>query len=126
MARLFLAQSLIDRCLAEGRVQLDGDLLRLDAGGMPVALHMSAGCHFLSVDGGGDDPHQLLGKVVAAQDLAARGGEQFETSALVGETAYVVQPGFVAVPVGPDGSELPLDPPTWARLQSGLMALGGG
>lgn len=123
MARVFLAQTLVDRWLSAGRVHMEGDLLRLDAGGTPMTLFLNPACHVQGVDGGGPDPHQLLGRVVSAQDLAARGGEQFETSALVGDTAYVVSPGFLAVVVGPDGTEQPLDPMTWARLRAALENL---
>jgi hypothetical protein len=123
MARIYLAQTSIDRWLSAGHAQLEGDRLRLDAGGTPFTLHLEPACYVQEVDGGEPDPHQLLGKVLSLQDLAAKGGEQYETSALVGDTPYVVEPGFLAHVVGPDGVEQPLDPSSWSRLRIALEVL---
>jgi len=120
MPHVFVAQALVDRWLNDGVIQLDGELMRL-AGGM--SLFISPAVHFEQVDGGGQDQYQVVGSVKSSQELAQMGGEHFDTSVVLGEQAYTVVPGFIAVPVGPDGTETLMNGATWGQLQRTLMQL---
>lgn len=124
MPRIFIAQTLIDRWLGVGQIQLEGELLRLDAGGVPTSLFINPAVYFDRVDGGGQDPYQVVGCVKSSQELMQMGAEHFETSVVLGENAYTVLPGFIAVPVGADGTETLMDSPSWGRLQGALERLG--
>ncbi|MEM9458297.1 MAG: hypothetical protein AAGF11_29240 [Myxococcota bacterium] len=126
MPRIFVAQALVDRWLNDGRVQLDGELMRLSAGGAPTSLFINPAVYFEHVDAGGQDPYQVVGCVKSAQELAQMGGEHFDTSVVLGDHAYTVIPGFVAVPVGPDGTETLMDGVSWGRLQGALVQLASG
>ena len=42
----------------------------------------------------------------------------------LGDFAYTVNPGFVAIPVGPDNTEAVLDGAAWGALLSSMEALG--
>lgn len=125
MPRIFVAQSLIDTWLNEGWILLDGELLRLSAGGAPTSLFISPAVYFLNVDGSDDDPYQVVGCVKSSQELSQMAAEHYETSVIMGEQAYTVEPGFMAVPVGPDGTETLMDGPSWSRLRDALLAMAG-
>jgi len=123
MPRIYVSQTLVDQALGAGRIQLDGDLLRLDAGGAPAQLFINPAVFFKGVDGGGEDPHGLVGCVKTAQELAQLGAEHYDTSVVMGDCAYTVIPGFLGIPVGMDGSESILDPGAWSRLMGALQHL---
>lgn len=125
MPRIFVAQALVDQWLNEGLIQLDGDLLRLSAGGTTTSLFINPAVYFEQVDGDEPDPYQVVGCVKSSQELAQMGAEHFDTSVVLGELAYIVLPGFVAVPVGPDGTETLMDGATWGRLQGALAQMAG-
>lgn len=113
MSRIYLSQELVDECMAIGRMQLEGEFLRVDGA---VSFWIDPAVLFEAVDTGATDPHEVLGCVKTAQELAQMGAEHFDRSVLVGEVAYTVRPGFLAVPVGPDGVPSPLDPRSWSEV----------
>jgi hypothetical protein len=122
--RIYLAQPAIDQALASGQIQLDGDLVRLVAGGRPMQLSIVAAVYFAQLDEGGDDPEGLVGCVRSGAQLQQMGAEHYDRSVLVGERAYSVVPGFVGTPVGPDGTPLIIDAAAWRALSEFLAALG--
>jgi hypothetical protein len=106
-------------------IQLDGELLRLAAGATPTSLFITQAVYFEQVDGDDHDPYQVVGCVKSSVELAQMGAEHFDTSVVLGELAYTVVPGFVAVPVGPDGTETLMDAASWGRLRGALMQMEG-
>lgn len=125
MPRIFIAQSLVDGWLGEGWIQLDGELMRLSVQGGPASLFISPAVFFERADGDGGDPYQVVGCVKSSQELAQMGAEHFDHDVVLGDQAYTVEPGFVAVPVGPDGTETLMDGPAWARLRDTLQSMAG-
>ena len=123
MPRIFVAQTLIDRWLSEGWIQLEGELLKLTAGGAATSLFINPAVFFERVDGGDEDPYQVVGCVKSSQELSQMSADHIESSVLMGDQAYTVEPGFVAVPVGPDGTETLMDGPSWARLRDALQQM---
>lgn len=121
MPRIYVSQALVDRWLVGGRIELDGDLLRL--ANPPTSLFINPAVFFERVDGGDADPHQLVGCVKSSQELAQMGAEHYDTSVVLGEEAYTVQPGFIAVPVGADGTETLLDAGAWQQLVGALSTM---
>lgn len=121
MPRIYVSQALVDRWLVGGRIELDGDLLRLAS--PPTSLFINPAVFFERVDGGDADPHQLVGCVKSSQELAQMGAEHYDTSVVLGEQAYTVQPGFIAVPVGADGTETLLDAGSWQQLVGALSTM---
>lgn len=63
-------------------------------------LRLETGVYFRSVATGGDT-NRLLGRIKAGQAVAALGGETYLNSVIMGDTAYEVEPGFVATPEAP-------------------------
>jgi hypothetical protein len=123
MARIFVSQTLAEAWLQRGVVALDGDLLRLAE--LPtLAMHIVPSVHVRSVDGGGADPYDILGAVKGTHELAQMGADHYGTSLVWGETAYIVNPGFMAIPLAHDGSELALDGATWGAILGALERAG--
>lgn len=125
MPRIFLSQSLLGEWLSAGSVEIDGDLLQLPSADETWSLYLNPAALFESVDGGGADPNEVVGCVKSSQELAQLGGEFFETSASIGDTFYVVKPGFLAMPLSSEGTELRLDGPAWDRLMQALSGRPG-
>ncbi len=88
-----------------------------------MRLYINPAVYFERVDGAENDAYDVVGAVKSAQELAQMGAEHYETSVVLGEYAYTVRPGFLAVPVANDGTEMVLDGAGWGRLLAGLSTL---
>lgn len=97
-AKIFVSQSTIDAWVSSEKADLAGSALTLRGGG--ATLELDPASLFMSVSGG-DDAKGLIGKVKSASALLAMGAEAYMTSVLLGETAYDVESGFLAVPLVP-------------------------
>lgn len=123
MVRVFVSQNCIDRWLGAGGIALEGDFMRFHA--VPsTALYINPSVYFVRIDGGETDPYDIVGAVKTAQELAQMGAEHFESSVVLGDYAYTVNPGFVASPVNQDGSPMMLDGRNWGQLVGAMEALG--
>jgi hypothetical protein len=123
--RIFVSQGSIDRWMGAGGIALDGETLRFQAAPQ-VNLHIDPAVYFERIDGADTDPYDIIGAVKTAEELGQMGADHYETSVVLGEYAYTVKPGFVALSVGPDGSEHPLDGQSWGMLLYAIEALGIG
>lgn len=122
MPRIFIAQSLVDVLISSGKAQLLRDILRVPTAGAVVDLFINPAVYFDRVDGAEGDTRDILGRVKTAQELAQMDAEHYETSVVMGDSAYTVVPGIVAVAVDPGGREVRLDGTTWGRLVQTLEA----
>lgn len=89
----FVPQSMLDVWADLGKIELEGETLRIPAEN--VTFQLTPAVRFLSLLEG-QDTHKLLQKVKAESYVREIGGEVVTDSCLVGETAYQVQPGFLA------------------------------
>jgi hypothetical protein len=96
--KLFIPQEAVDSWLSAERVNLEGEMLQLLGG--EIVLRLVPGCYFRSTQAGSDGAFKLLGKVKAKAAISALGAEVYMNSVILGETAYEVEVGFVAKPVG--------------------------
>ncbi|HEX7597287.1 MAG TPA: hypothetical protein VF518_03670 [Polyangia bacterium] len=101
--KLFIPQETLDSWLSSDRVNLNGEMLQLPGKGL--LLRLVPGCYFKTVQDGSDQGLALLGKVKAKAAIAALGAEVYMNSVILGETAYEIDVGFVAKPVGSPGSD---------------------
>lgn len=125
MPRIFVAQTLADSWLSAGRVALERDLLRLSpVGGTATDLFINPAVFFERIDGSESDVNDVVGRVKTAQELAQMGADHYESSVVMGDYAYTVVPGYLAIPVDAKGAELKLDGPAWGRLVGQLESLG--
>lgn len=121
--RIFVAQSAIDRWMSVGGVAIEGDALHFAAA--PQAhLMLDPAVYFERIDGGETDAYDIIGAVKTQDELANMGAEHYETSVVLGEYAYTVNPGFMVVTAGPDRSEAPVDGHTWGALLHAMETLG--
>ena len=95
--KLFISQAAIDAWVSSEKVDLQGEVLTLRGGA--GALRLRAASFFSKVAGDGEDKRALIGRVKDEDALAALGAEAYMTSVLFDDTAYDVEPGFVATPV---------------------------
>ncbi len=109
--------------MGAGGISLEADVMRLSAA-PSVNFYVNPAVYFVAVDGGGQDPLDILGAVKTSHELAQMGADHYESSVLIGETAYSVVPGFVGVPIGADGSEAQLDGGTWGAVAHAVESLG--
>lgn len=94
--RVFLSQMTIDQWVASDRVDLQGEFITLQPAG--VRLRLASAALFKAAAGGSHDEHGLVGKVKDQQAIDAMGGEAYMSSVVIGEAAYDVEAGFVAMP----------------------------
>jgi hypothetical protein len=126
MARIYVSQSMVDAWLGAGRTRLDGDLLRLPAEAGAISLYLNPAVHVERIDGSDVDGYGLVGTVRSTQELAQMGAELHDASVVLGEHAYTVHPGYLAIPVGEAGVEATFDGAAWSRLIGTLQALAHG
>ncbi len=91
----FVPQALLDDWADRDDVVLEGSLLRLKV--ERLAFRLSSAVRFIALIDG-EDTHQLVGKVKGEERVREIGGEVMTDSCLVGDTAYQVEPGYLARP----------------------------
>lgn len=107
--RLFVPQPQLDRWLEEGQVDVTAEGLHLPDRPRPLSLEPAF--RFLSLLEG-EDGASLLSRVKTEAQLRAMGAEPCGDSVLIGEVAYEVEPGFLAVvpPPGNSANKAPVRP----------------
>jgi hypothetical protein len=90
--RLFFSQTVLDEWLAEDRVDIENQELFLKAERRRYSL-----CEAVRIlrEVAGGDPLDWVGRVKDRTQLAEHSAELMESSLIVGESAYDVDPGFV-------------------------------
>jgi hypothetical protein len=99
--RVFFPQSLLDRWIVDGSVDLRGDELTILTAGRRYKLVEAVRVLWQVGSGGtGGDPKGLTGRVKARSIVDEMGAEIVETSMLIGDAAFDVEPGWLGEPVG--------------------------
>jgi hypothetical protein len=96
--RVFFPQMALDRWIVDGAVDLQGGMLTLVSEAR--IYEVSEAVRVLREVSGAGDAAQLVGRVKPLAWLEQQGAEIVETSMLLGEAAYDVDPGWMGVPVG--------------------------
>jgi hypothetical protein len=96
--RLFFPQEALDHWIVDARVDLRDDELTILAAGRRFKL--AEAVRVLREVSDTADPHELVGRVKARAYLEQLGAEIIESSMLVGEAAYDVEPGWIGIPIG--------------------------
>ena len=94
LARVFVPQEALESWVAEGRAQLDGEVLVLEE----VSFQLSSAVRFIAEVAGGGDAPDLVGKVKTLSQVQELGGEHVTASVVLGDNAYEVIDGFLAQP----------------------------
>jgi hypothetical protein len=94
---LFVSQAMLDGWVSQGRIDLEGHVMTLRAGGGHGRSYaLDPAVRFLRVVGVDADPHALVGKVKRMAQLRELGAEALGDSVVLGDVGYEVQPGFMA------------------------------
>jgi hypothetical protein len=104
--QFFFPQAALDHWIVEGKVDFRDGELRVADGSV---YRLAEAVHIVREVGGNTDAHAIVGHVKARPWLEQMGAEIVETSMLLGDAAYDVEPGWVGTPVGP--------PPARAELE---------
>jgi hypothetical protein len=95
----FFPQTALDQWIVDERVDIkNGELTVLGAG---RRYKLSEAVRVVREVTGTTDGHDLVGRVKPRGKLEQLGAEIVESSMLLGESAYDVEPGWVGTPVGP-------------------------
>jgi hypothetical protein len=93
--RIFFPQAALDEWIVAGTAELqDGELTLLAVG---RRFRLAEAVHIVSDASGGGDA-ELVGRVKARVYLEQLGAEIVESSMLLGDAAYDVEPGWIGVP----------------------------
>jgi hypothetical protein len=94
---LFVSQAMLDGWAEQGKIDFAGNVLTLlPGGGQGRSYRLRPAVRFLALLDAGVDHHALLSKVKTHAQLKELAAEVVGDSCLVGETAYEVEPGFLA------------------------------
>ncbi len=96
--RVFFPQAALDQWIVEGTVLLEDGVLTMVDERRQYAL--TEAVRVLREVSGAGDAHGLIGRVKTRPFLEQLGAELVETSMLLGDAAYDVEPGWVGLPVG--------------------------
>jgi hypothetical protein len=88
---------MLDSWAEQGKIDLVGNVMTLLAGdGQGRSYALDPAVRFMKVLGGDQDAGGLVHRVKSAAQLKQLGADAAGDSCIVGETAYEVQPGFLA------------------------------
>jgi hypothetical protein len=94
---LFVAQAMLDSWAEQGKIDFVGNVMTLLAGeGKGRSYALDPAVRFMKVLAADADPHQLLRKVKSLAQLRELGAEAVDSSVILGDVAYEVEPGFLA------------------------------
>ena len=68
-------------------------------------MHLTAALHFKGEVAGGPDENKLVGKVKSLEAVAGLSGEHCADSVVLGDNAYDVEEGFIALPLSSISAE---------------------
>ena len=89
----FIPQATLDAWMDEAKVDVKGDRIVEHATAQEFAVREAL--HFVKVDSG-TDTQGWTHKVMSVEDVRSRGADHYMTSVIVGETVYLVDPGWLA------------------------------
>ena len=111
--RVFFPQAALDEWIVDGTVELTSGVLTILSEGRRYELVEAV--HVVREVSGAGDGHDLLGRVKTLPVLDGLGAELVETSMLLGDAAYDVEPGWIGTPVEPFAEYLASDARKKAR-----------
>jgi hypothetical protein len=97
MGAVFIPQASFDAWDIDGKVLLNGTVMRLVEGG--ASFQVEPAVRFLRSVTDTSDPLELVGKVHKHAELAQAGWEHYLGSVIAGENAYDVEEGYQGVPI---------------------------
>ncbi len=95
---LFIDPETLERLLEHGQADLSGSHLTLITSNAVLDCRTETALRFGAEVSGGGDAHNLSGRVKTLEEVALLGGDYSSGSVVLGEHAYEVQEGLLALP----------------------------
>ena len=95
--KLFFSQELIHSWCDNERVTFEQDLLQIATPRGQHQYHLTPAFRVLRVADDSPDVSRVVGEVLTQEELTQKGADVYLDSCIIGETPYVVEPGYVAV-----------------------------
>ena len=96
--RVFFPQAALDQWIVDGTIDLTDGKLTILAEGRRYEL--AEAVRVVREVSGSGDAHDLVGRVKGRAALEQLGAELVESSMLLGDAAYDVDPGWIGTPIG--------------------------
>jgi hypothetical protein len=98
----FFPQAALDQWIVDGTVDVDQSKLTIVSEGR--SFQLAEAVRVLREVSGSGDAGDLVGRVKARAFLEQLGAELIETSMLLGDAAYDVEPGWIGIPSADDAT----------------------
>jgi hypothetical protein len=95
MIKLFFSHRILDSLVEEGKIKLENNILTL-LGGEHPSFELEPACRFVNTVDNSSDPNNLVGLIKSEKEIKAMQAELYLNSVLYRDTAYEVEPGFIA------------------------------
>jgi len=94
--KLFFSQEIINSWTDDQRVKFENDTLSITTGKGKQEYKLAQAYRVVKVSAGSPDPHNLVNTIHTGEELKAMGADIYMNSGILGETAYDLEPGYVA------------------------------
>jgi hypothetical protein len=105
--RVFFPQAALDQWIVDGSVEIQEGEMTIASEGRRYRL--AEAVRVLNEVSGAGDAHDLVGRVKARIYLEQLGAEIVQTSMLLGDCAYDIEPGWLGIPMGAFAEHIRLD-----------------
>lgn len=95
--KVFFTQELLDELNTNGKLVLEGETITILTKAKPK-FKLQQAARFTSLDSG-EDTEKLVGKVRSLEELKSLDAEIFPDSAVVKDTVYRIETGFIGLPI---------------------------
>lgn len=95
--KLFFSQELINSWCDDQRVKFENDVLSIHTRSGLQEYHLTPAYRVLRVADDTPDHLNIVDRVLEKEELEQKGADIYLNSAIIGETPYDVEPGYVAV-----------------------------
>ncbi len=97
MKKIFISQEVLDRLFSEEKAELQGDRLIIH-GRENQVYNLTPAYKFVAVADDSPDKKGLVGKIYVKSELEKISADIYMDSAIIGDTPYTVQSGYVGGP----------------------------
>jgi|GEM_PF-749053 len=97
MKKIFISQDVLDRLFSEEKAELQGDRLIIH-GRENQVYNLTPAYKFVAVADDSPDKKGLVGKIYVQSELEKISADIYMDSAIIGDTPYTVQSGYVGAP----------------------------
>lgn len=102
--KIFLTQQVLDQWSTAAKITIEGNIITIPSKGNS-RYTLRPAVKFIAIESRGDDPNNLVGKVILSDLLKEKGVDVYMNSAIHRDDAYMVEEGFVGLFLEESGKE---------------------